>query len=88
MNAAPRTVTLRFRDDSAPAEASLQADLGAGDVERLLQQAEQMGLPRHADAATAALLAAVRVRQDIPAELYAALAAVLSRIYAATERLR
>lgn len=88
MNAAPRTVTLRFRDDSVPAEATLQADFGAPEVERMLQQAEQMGLPRHADAATAALLAAVRVRQDIPSELYAALAAVLSRVYAATARLR
>lgn len=87
MNAV-RNVTLRLHDGSAPAQASLQADLDAGEVERMLQQAEQMGLPRHADPATAALLAAVRVRQDVPTELYAALAAVLSRIYAATERLR
>ncbi len=87
MNAV-RNVTLRLHDGSTPAQASLQADLDAGEVERMLQQAEQMGLPRHADPATAALLAAVRVRQDVPTELYAALAAVLSRIYAATERLR
>ncbi len=88
MNSAPRTVTLRFHDDTAPADATLQADLDANEVERMLQQAEQMGLPRHADPSTAALLAAVRVRQDIPSGLYVALAAVLSRIYAATERLR
>ncbi len=85
---APRRVTLRFRDETTPADATLRADLDADQLERLLQQAEQMGLPRHADPATAALLAAVRVRQDVPTELYAALAAVLSRVYAATERLR
>lgn len=85
---APRTVTLRFRNDSAPADGTLRADLDPDAVERLLQQAEAQGLPRHADPATAALLAAVRLRQDIPPALYAALAAVLSRIYAATERLR
>ncbi|MBN8735136.1 MAG: flagellar biosynthesis protein [Xanthomonadales bacterium] len=85
---APRKVILRCRDESTPAEATLRADLDADQVERLLQQAEQMGLPRHADPATATLLAAVRVRQDVPNELYAALAAVLSRIYVASERLR
>lgn len=85
---APRRVILRFRDESAPAEATLRADLGADQIERLLQQAERMGLPRHADPAAAALLAAVRVREDVPTELYTALAALLSRIYAATERLR
>lgn len=88
MNQAPRTVTLRFRDDSAPPEATLRPDLGADDVERMLQEAEQLGLPRHPDPATAALLAAVRLRTDVPQELYAALAAVLSRIYAASEKLR
>lgn len=85
---APRTVTLRFRNEAVPADGTLRADLGPDEVERLLQQAEAQGLPRHADPATAALLAAVRMRQDIPPALYAALAAVLSRIYAATERLR
>ncbi|HET7269341.1 MAG TPA: flagellar biosynthesis protein [Rhodanobacteraceae bacterium] len=88
MNTPPRSVTLRFRDDAAPAQATLRPDLGADEIEQMLQQAERMGLPRHPDPATAALLAAVRVRADIPPELYAALAAVLSRVYAAGERLR
>lgn len=85
---APRSVTLRLRDDAAAEEGTLRADLAPDDVERLLAQAERMGLPRHADPSTAALLAAVRVRQDVPPALYAALAAVLSRIYAASERPR
>lgn len=88
MNRAPRSVVLRYRDDAAPAEATLRADMDADAVDAMLQQAERMGLPRHPDPAAAALLAAARVRADIPAELYAALAAVLSRVYAASERLR
>ncbi len=88
MSNPPRSVTLRFRDDSAPAEATLRADLSADDVERMQQQAEQLGLPRHPDPSTAALLAAVRVRNDVPPELYAAFAAVLSLVYAATESVR
>lgn len=88
MNATPRTVVLRFRDDSAPPEATLRPDLSADEVEGMLQEAERLGLPRHPDPDTAALLAAVRLRTDVPQELYAALAAVLSRIYAAAEKLR
>lgn len=88
MSHAPRTVVLRYRDDSLPADATLRPDMDAAAVERMLQQAERMGLPRHPDPATAALLAAARIRTDIPTDLYAALAAVLSRIYAASERSR
>jgi flagellar biosynthesis protein len=88
MNAAPRSVTLRFRNHGTPAEGTLRPDLGADEVERLLEEAERLGLPRHPDPSTAALLAAVRLRTDVPRELYAAFAAVLSRIYAATEKLR
>lgn len=88
MNDTPRTVVLRYRDDAAPLEASLRPDASTEEVEQMLQLAERMGLPRHPDPSTAALLAAARVRTDIPPELYAALAAVLSRIYAAGERLR
>lgn len=88
MNATPRTVVLRFRDDGAPPEATLRPDLSADEVEDMLQEAERLGLPRHPDPDTAALLAAVRLRTDVPQELYAALSAVLSRIYAAAEKLR
>lgn len=88
MNQGPRTVTLRFRDHAAPAEGTLRADMDPDAVERMLQQAERLGLPRHPDPATAALLAAVRLRSDVPPALYAAFAAVLSRVYAAAERHR
>ena len=88
MNPGERTVILRFRDDSAPPQATLRPDMDADAVERMLQQAERLGLPRHPDPATAALLAAVRLRSDVPPALYAALAAVLSRVYAAAESRR
>lgn len=85
MNPGPRTVTLRFRDNSALPQATLRPDMDPDAVERMLEQAERLGLPRHPDPATAALLAAVRLRSDVPTALYAALAAVLSRVYAASE---
>ncbi len=88
MSQATRTVTLAFRNDDTPAEPTLHADMDAAAIEGMLQQAERMGLPRHPDPGIAALLAAVRIRPDIPRELYAALAAVLSRVYAADETLR
>lgn len=88
MNGKLRVVTLAYADGNAPTEARLRADMDAQATERMLQQAERLGLPRHPDPAMATLLAAVRLREDIPRELYAALAAVLSRIYAASEALR
>lgn len=83
-----RTVTLQFRNDGADADGTLRSDLAPEEVERLQRQAEQLGLPRHPDPSVAALLAAVRVRNDVPPALYAALAAVLSRVHAAAERMR
>lgn len=88
MNAPHRTVTLQFRNDASPDAASLRADLSPEDVEKMQQQAERLGLPRHPDPSVAALLAAVRVCDDVPPALYAAMAAVLSRVYAAAERVR
>lgn len=87
MSSPHRTVTLQFRNEAEAPAGTLRADLAGEAIERLLQQAERLGLPRHPDPSIATLLAAVRVRHDVPVGLYAALAAVLSRVYAATERL-
>jgi flagellar biosynthesis protein len=54
-------------------------------LDQLLARARAMGIPLHHDAQVAALLAALRLRQDIPNELYAAAAAVLSYVYRAGE---
>jgi hypothetical protein len=85
MNQAPKHVTLRLGDGRVPAEATLQPDLDPGEVERMLQHAERLGLSRHPDPSTAALLAAVRLRPDVPDALYIAFSAVLSRISAAAD---
>lgn len=87
MNHTPRSVVLRIHNDNTASD-SRASTLSSDEVELLLQQAEDLGLPRHPDPSTAALLAAVRLRQDIPDTLYVALTAVLSRIYAAAERLQ
>lgn len=78
-NTPRRQVVLRFRGpDSQP---SLSPDLDARQTEALQAAAERMGLPRLSDPQLSALLAAVRLRDDIPAELYAASAAVIGLIY-------
>ncbi|MDO1530417.1 flagellar biosynthesis protein [Fulvimonas sp. R45] len=47
----------------------------------LLARARALGLPLHHDAQVAGLLCALRLREDVPATLYAAAAAVLASVY-------
>ena len=54
-------------------------------LEQLLARARSLGIVLHHDAQVAGLLAALRLRADIPVELYAAAAAVLSCVYRASE---
>lgn len=54
-------------------------------LELLLARARELGIPLHHDAQIAALLAALRLRDDVPVLLYASAASVLASIYAATE---
>lgn len=76
-----RQVVLRYRAaDSTP---RLRADLSPSEIEAMQAAAERMGLPRHPDPQLAAMLAAVRTRDDMPPTLYAAAAAVLAAVYAA-----
>ena len=55
-------------------------------LELLLARARELGIPLHHDAQIAALLAALRLRDDVPVLLYASAASVLASIYAATEK--
>jgi flagellar biosynthesis protein len=57
----------------------------AQSLELLLARARDMGVPLHHDAQIAALLATLRLRDDIPVQLYAAAASVLATIYDAAE---
>ncbi len=74
-------VQLRLRPSESSATAADNTALG----ERLLAQAERLGLPRHRDPGLAALLAQLRPDLPLPPELYTAAAAVLALIYARAE---
>lgn len=57
----------------------------AESLEALLGRARAIGIPLHHDPQVAALLAALRLRDDVPVQLYAAAASVLATIYDAAE---
>ncbi|TBR37222.1 MULTISPECIES: flagellar biosynthesis protein [Dyella] len=76
-----RKVSLRLAGGTTQTPASLTPEA----LDLLLARARALGLPIHHDAQIAALLTALRMRQDVPDELYAAASAVLGMIYRAGE---
>lgn len=82
MNTQPplRRVSLRLASGSDEAKP-----MPAQSLELLLARARELGVPLHHDAQIAALLAALRLRDDIPVQLYASAASVLATIYDAAE---
>ncbi|HEY9511667.1 MAG TPA: flagellar biosynthesis protein [Rhodanobacter sp.] len=84
MNSVPppaqRRVTLRL----ANGETQLNA-MPAEALEALLARARTLGVPVHHDPQIAALLVALRMRDDVPVLLYAAAASVLAAVYDAAE---
>ena len=76
-----RKVSLRVATSGGAQPPSLPPEA----LEQLLARARSLGIALHHDAQVAALLAALRLRADIPVELYAAAAAVLSSVYRASE---
>lgn len=76
-----RKVVLRLAASSGASPPSMPPEA----LEQLLARARALGIPLHHDAQVAALLAALRLRQDIPGELYAAAAAVINSVYRASE---
>jgi len=77
-----RRVTLRLTHSH---ESVPTATLPPEAVETLLARARALGIPLHRDQQMAALLASLRLRQDVPALLYAAAAGVLASVYDAAE---
>jgi flagellar biosynthesis protein len=71
-----RKVSLRLTHSETAVPA-----LPAETLERLLARARDAGVPLHHDPQIAALLAALRLRDDVPMPLYAAAAALLGCIY-------
>jgi flagellar biosynthesis protein len=74
-----RRVTLRLAGPEAKA-----TPLPPEALELLLARARALGLPLHHDPQIASILAALRLRDDVPVLLYAAAAAVLASVYDAS----
>jgi flagellar biosynthesis protein len=77
-----RSVTLRL---ASPTSSGTNQRVDADAVKAMLERAQALGLAPQLDPQIATLLAAVRLRDDIPPELYAALAAVVGTLLAATD---
>lgn len=76
----PRRVSLRLASGNTEIKAMPPESL-----EILLARAQALGVPLHHDPQIAALLAALRLRDDVPVLLYAAAASVLAAVYDAAE---
>lgn len=77
-----RRVTLRLAaggKDAPPAPR-----VPAETLDLLLARARDQGIPLHNDPQIAALLASLRLRDDVPGTLYAAAASVLACVYEAS----
>jgi flagellar biosynthesis protein len=78
-----RSVTLRL---ASPTQSGSTQRVDANGVKAMLERAQLLGLAPQLDPQIATLLAAVRLRDDVPPELYAALAAVVGTLLTAAER--
>lgn len=76
-----RSITLRM---ASPTSNGTTQRIDADGVKALLERAQSLGLAPQLDPQIATLLAAVRLRDDVPKELYAALAAVVGTLLNAT----
>lgn len=82
-----RAVALRYNQEHNAAPKVVAK--GSGETaQRILAVAQNHGIPIHQDAALVELLAQVELNRDIPTELYAAVAEILSWIYRANETLK
>ena len=82
-----RKVTLKLTSGSGDTAAP-SPRVPAETLDLLLARARDQGIPLHQDAQIASLLAALRLRDDVPGTLYAAAASVLACVYeAAGEKL-
>jgi flagellar biosynthesis protein len=77
----PRRVSLRLASGN---HAQIKA-MPPESLEALLARAQALGVPLHHDPQIAALLASLRLRDDVPVLLYAAAASVLAAVYDAAE---
>jgi len=78
-----RRVTLKLTSGSGDTAAP-SPRVPAETLDLLLARARNQGIPLHPDAQIASLLAALRLRDDVPGTLYAAAASVLACVYEAS----
>ena len=78
-----RRVTLKLTSGSGDAAAP-SPRVPAETLDLLLARARDQGIPLHPDTQIASLLAALRLRDDVPGTLYAAAASVLACVYEAS----
>lgn len=80
-NARPRAA-VAVRYDPSKEEAPRVVATGKGEIaERIIALAKEHGIPIHEDADLTALLAAVELFDEVPPELYRAVAEVLIWVY-------
>ena len=77
-----RRVTLRLA--SGAGDSAQPVRVAPETLELLLARARDQGIPLHDDPQIAGLLAALRLRDDVPGTLYAAAASVLACVYEAS----
>lgn len=77
-----RRVTLRL---AGPGDDKPTPALPPEALETLFARANALGIPLHRDPHIGAVLAALRLRDDVPTLLYAAAAAVLACVYDAAD---
>lgn len=78
---ATRKVTLRLSGGGSKESRAIPPE----SLEAMRARAQALGLPLHPDPQIAALLAGLRLRDDVPVLLYAAAASVLATVYDAAE---
>jgi flagellar biosynthesis protein len=78
-----RKVTLKLTSGSGDTAAP-SPRVPAETLDLLLARARDQGIPLHPDTQIASLLAALRLRDDVPGTLYAATASVLACVYEAS----
>ena len=84
---APRAVALRYDEKAAPAPTVVAS--GLGEVARhIMKVAEEHGVPVREDPDLVSLLAGCDLGEEIPVELYEAVAVLLSFLYRVNESLR
>ena len=78
-----RRVTLKLTSGGGDAPANAPR-VPAETLDLVLARARAQGIPLHPDPQIASLLAALRLRDDVPGTLYAAAASVLACVYEAS----